>query len=227
MQIFKHDAFRLSRSGEASQVVLLCHGSWDMTDGYTFIPETTTVHFYCGHGHYSIGFKVAKGILENQKDAKGGLTTHYQPKTRPPGVSDKSWADFVKSDKESFDSGQGKVAVTDSYGNAIKKQQIQNYSLGRYGLDDKIRPEEEDLWSKHTGGQFDPDVDLMMMARDIKRHKLGLARTRNLSDAIEAARQANNGNLYSTFHYAACRYVDGDGLATMKSALGTAAVSLP
>src|SRR5689334_7724440 len=83
MPVKKVNGFKLSMSGSARQVVLLCHGGWSAAiykggegksgDGYTFIPSNTMLHFYTTHGTYTSGAKTAQAILTEQASSYAGL----------------------------------------------------------------------------------------------------------------------------------------------------------
>ena len=79
MELIKGNAFRLSRTGRATQIVLLCHGGWDLSDGYAFlVPKGMVLHFYCGHGYTNGGTVCTKAILEAQGRARAGLVQSFE-----------------------------------------------------------------------------------------------------------------------------------------------------
>jgi hypothetical protein len=151
LKIFKGDGFKLSMSGSARQVVLLSHGGWTAVlfkgpgkivgDSYTFVPESTMLHFYTEHGSATKGSSAAMAILKDQSGAFPGLKEQ---------VADPRFKAFS-------------IQCTESKGGAGKVQ-IYNYALS---IDD--RPAATSLWDNHCKGQFGSDVDLLML--DTKKDK--------------------------------------------------------
>jgi hypothetical protein len=188
MTVSKIDGFKISMSGSARQIVLLCHGGWSAAifkrgkksgDGYTFVPAGTTLHFYTAHGTYTSGLKTAAAILTEQANSFGGLKLNV-PDPRNLAFS---------------------IQCKESKGGAASVQ-IYNYSLS---IDDS--KDSDNLWINHTKGQYESDVDLIMV--DTKK-------PRNLSDAFEACKSAH-GSYYAVMHYCPCRYVEDSDKVSMLS----------
>ena len=82
--------FRLSRSGSARQVILMCHGGWTphgvedlVGDGYTFVPKGVRLHFYTEHTVTSSGAKAAVAIMNSAQEAYGGLEEQFHEPAAP------------------------------------------------------------------------------------------------------------------------------------------------
>ena len=193
MIVKKSKGFKLSMSGSARQVALLCHGGWSAKifrggktaegDGYTVVPSGTLLHFYTSHGVYTSGGKTAQAILSDQANSYGGL------KQTDPGTP--GW-------KIEFS-----IQCQESVGGATKGLvQIYNYSLSP---DD--RGAAGDLFEQHADGSFGSDIDLMIVEKSKEPH---------LSDAFAACKSAH-GSYYEVMHYCPCRYVSSDDTVSMLS----------
>ena len=201
-----HGYFRISRSGKATQILLLSHGGWSPSDKYTFVPKGVQLHFYSEHTVTNTGASTTAAVLKNQKEAKGGYTEKYVAPKLPEGLSPeqlKQAQSTIQAVKKTF--LQNSVRVRESFGKVDQLCQIYNYSLSF-----ELRTNEEEFWKKHQKGEYADDVDLMMLLPDTRNVITKLVkgdREIHLSDAFDAALKTN-GKHYPDFHYAPCRYVE-------------------
>ena len=204
----EYSGFRLSRNGQARQVILMCHGGWTphgeeelVGDGYTFVPKGIRLHFYTEHTLTSSGAKAAIAILNNAEDAYNGLVEQFREPTAPEGMSAAENDMFQQQMTRLRDNFfRDAVRCRESFGDSEKMVQIYNY-----GLSFELRVNEEAIWKKHQAGEYSSDVDLLMLTHSRVRSALGMERGLHLSDAFKAAEKLNEGRAYDVFHYVPCR----------------------
>jgi hypothetical protein len=199
------DHFMLSRSGKARQVVLLCHGGWEPSNGYVEIPRPMLLHFYIKHGDRSTGTGIAKAVLAAGPKAYPGMITDFTPTPAPTNASaleKLNWDAQMEKNVASFHArGEGRIAVVESMGGSIKKFSVCNYSLSLVDESGTVRLQDQILFDQHLRGNFDPDVDFMMFEKSFT------SGTSSLKKAFKTARILNAGKDYAVFHYAPCRWV--------------------
>jgi len=182
----KKNGFKIAVSGQASQIVLLCHGGWVEKDGHTKIPDNLRVCFYAGHGQFTLGSSVYKAVTEAGILAQGGLlkriTMSDDDITAYAGMLNKT---VVETRAMKLKEATG---VYDSFGGG---NPMFNYALSRERKGDRLNWE-KDLFDKHAKGQKHHDIDMMVMTTSSGRH---------LSNVFKIVKSMG----YSTLHFGACR----------------------
>lgn len=202
MPIINKGPFKISRTGNSRQIVLLCHGGWEPTAGLTDVPRGTLVHFYTKHGQFNRGEGAAKAILGLGPGAYPGAVWSPGMPARPANISDDNWNNYLAQQGASIARGEGCTYVFESIGASIEQVQTHNYNLCLIGPDNIIRPGEKALLDEHDAGQFAAgDVDLMILKRSYLK-------TTNLAKAFEISTKVNGGRPYAVFHYCPCRFVE-------------------
>lgn len=221
------NGFKISQSGVATQVVILCHGGWKAIsrsasrfarqsgDGYTDVPFMGTVYFYTGDTTPATGYKAFEAIINRVDETRLGLkqlNTAQQAREagaaldakrrllKPTDMDDAT--KMAEIDRLNRIADERKYGIEGVINRATNSQQIKNYWLGVH------EPVNRDTFPLHVSeraGFWHSDIDLLV--REQTRHK------RHLSDAFEACKNSPGGKLYSIYHYCACR-VDRDTYQT-------------
>lgn len=193
--------FRLSRQQDSTQVALLCHGGWSVPNGYTRVPLGLVVNFYCAHGVFGTQAITIASQLFGDNDAA----------IDPARVmnlmqGDLSMDEAILQVKAEVNAHLDPNAmIVDRMGGQLRAK-IYNYSLSYDGPRDSEQAT-EDVFRNHHEGNYDTDVDLMIM-KDGKQS--------SLANAIKFALSKRS---YTAFHYLPCRYVASDDTEAQKTVL--------
>lgn len=200
--------FRLSKNANATEVVLLCHGSWTVANGYTLVPSGMTVNFYSAHGQFGTqSNNIAMQLFGESSDAP--LPPSEIAKLQ--GLGSREFDAALLAAKARINATTDPLSmIVDSVGGGALRAQVYDYTLGYFGPRDS-EAELERIWDQHRQGAYSPNVDLIVMEKNTSRQ-------RRLSDAIAFAMSKGN---YAAFHYLPCRHVAASDTEAMRS------VSLP
>jgi hypothetical protein len=205
--IYNGHKFRLSKFSGSREVVLLCHGEWSHTFGYTDVPDGMVMKFYSAHGQFgTAAISLAERIL-GMATIVGSISAAEQQRIMnlPADQRDKAVMDAkARVNAE----GDPRSMVVDAVEGKPLQVQVYDYRLGYNGPSDS-EESTEGVWRKHHDGKGNRNVDLIVM-------KKGTDAMRHLSDALKfAAEHKKTG--YDVFHFLPCRYVNEKDAESMKT----------